>query len=345
VDVDLVEKDPEWSVYGVGIIQPGNALRALDALGLADEVVAQGFPMEGSRFHRADGTVLADLPFHRVAGPRYPPMNGITRSRLHGILTDAVRGSGADVRLGLTIDAVADDGGVTFSDGTDGAYDLVVGADGIHSRVRSHLFGEQLRPQYTGQVCWRVNVPRPPEVEGIWMFAGTDGKAGCVPLGPDLAYLLLIEEPPPGGERVTDDRLAETLRERLAEFGGVIGELRDAHVTEDSEIVLRSVQALLVDPPWYRGRVVLIGDAAHATSPHVGQGAAMAIEDALVLAEEVVSWPLEDALERFMERRFERCRFVCEASRQIGAWELERRHDADFAGLTQQSVLVTAEPI
>jgi 2-polyprenyl-6-methoxyphenol hydroxylase-like FAD-dependent oxidoreductase len=105
------------------------------------------------------------------------------------------------------------------------------------------------------------------------------------------------------------------------------------------------VLAVFVEAPWYRGRVVLIGDAAHATSPHVGQGAAMAIEDALVLAEEVTGRPLEEALERFMERRFERCKVVSDISRQIGRWEIERRHDADFAGLTQRSVMVTAEPI
>jgi 2-polyprenyl-6-methoxyphenol hydroxylase-like FAD-dependent oxidoreductase len=348
VAVDVAEINPEWSVYGVGIIQPGNALRALDALGLAQDAIDQGFPMEGSRFHRADGTLLADLPFHRVAGPEYPAMNGITRSRLHVLLTDAVKASGADVRLGITVDALDDSAEgvhVTFSDGTQGDYDLVVGADGIHSKVRALVFGDDIQAEYTGQVCWRVNVPRPPDVQGIWMFAGTNGKAGCVPLAPDLAYLLLIEEPPEGEDRVPDDRLAETMRERLAEFGGIIGELRDACISRNEDVVLRSVLAVFVEAPWHRGRVVLIGDAAHATSPHVGQGAAMAIEDALVLAEEVTGRPLEEALERFMERRFERCKVVSDISRQIGRWEIERRHDADFAGLTQRSVMVTAEPI
>jgi 2-polyprenyl-6-methoxyphenol hydroxylase-like FAD-dependent oxidoreductase len=345
VAVDVAEINPEWSVYGVGIIQPGNALRALDALGLAQDVIDQGFPMEGSRFHLADGTVLADLPFHRVAGPAYPPMNGITRSRLHVLLTDAVKASGTDVRLGVTVDAI-DGGHVTFSDGTEGDYDLVVGADGIHSRVRSLAFGDDIQPEWTGQVCWRVNVPRPAEVDGLWMFTGRDGKAGCVPLSPDLAYLLLIEEPPDGAERVPDDRLAATMRERLAEFGGVIGRLRDERITRDEDVVLRSVLAVFVDGPWYRDRTVIIGDAAHATSPHVGQGAAMAIEDALVLAEEVTAdGPLDAALARFMDRRHDRCKAVCDISRQIGRWEIERRHDADFAGLTRQSVILTAEPI
>ncbi|MEN3279053.1 MAG: hypothetical protein V7607_193 [Solirubrobacteraceae bacterium] len=347
--VEVVEINPDWSVYGVGIIQPGNAIRALDALGLAEQVVAAGFPMDGSRFHDRDGNVLANLPFERVAGPAYPPMNGITRLRLHEILTTAVRESGAVVRLGLTVEHIDDGPGgvqVAFTDGTSGAYDLVVGADGIHSLVRRLVFDPDLAPAYTGQVCWRYNVPRPEEVDRLWMFVGTDGKAGCVPLAPDLMYILLIEEPPPGGERVEDGRLAEVFRERLAEFGGVIGRMRDEVVTDPAQVVLRSVQSVLVPRPWYRDRVVLIGDAAHATSPHVGQGAAMAMEDGIVLADELGrDQPIGAALAGFDRRRYDRCKFIYDVSRQIGQWELERRHDADFAGLTMRSTLVTAEPI
>jgi 2-polyprenyl-6-methoxyphenol hydroxylase-like FAD-dependent oxidoreductase len=350
IAVDVVEVNPEWTVYGVGIIQPGNALRALDSLGLAEQVLADGFGMEGSRFHLADGTILADLPFQRVASPDYPAMNGITRTRLHEILTAAVGESGAEVRLGVTVD-VLDDGPdavtATYSDGTTGTYDLVVGADGIHSKVRALVFPDAPGPAPTGQVCWRCNVPRPEEVDGLWMFTGRDGKAGIVPLAPDLAYILLIEDPPPGGERVADEDLPRVMRERLAEFGGVIGRMRDEHVTDDAEVVLRSVQAVFVEPPWHHGRVVLVGDAAHATSPHVGQGAAMAIEDAVVLAEELTAAgdDLDAALTRHTARRVERCRFICEASAQIGAWELARDHHADFAGLTMRSTLLTAEPI
>src|SRR5439155_21080227 len=134
--------------------------------------------------------------------------------------------------------------------------------------------------------------------------------------------------------RVPEERLPETMRERLAEFGGPIAVLRDTYITPASEVVYRPVESLLVPAPWYRGRIVLIGDAAHATSPHVGQGAAMAIEDAVVLAEEVTSdsGVTAAALERFMDRRFARCRRIWEISRQLGRWEIEHRHDADFVG-------------
>jgi 2-polyprenyl-6-methoxyphenol hydroxylase-like FAD-dependent oxidoreductase len=348
LEVDIVEINPDWSVYGVGIIQPGNAIRALDALGLGEEVIEAGFPMDGSRFHDAAGNVLADLTFERVAGERYPPHNGITRTRLHQILTEAVKEAGADVRLGVTVsglDQGADAVEVEFSDGSSGRYELMVGADGINSRVRELVFDPGLKPEPTGQVVWRYNVHRPAEVDGLWMFAGTDGKAGAVPLAPDLMYILLVEEPPPGESRVPDKRLAEVMRERLAEFGGVIADARE-EIVDDDGVVLRAVQSVFVPAPWHRGRVVLIGDAAHATSPHVGQGAAMAIEDAVVLGEEVASRDdLEAALGAFEARRFDRCRAIHEISMQIGTWELERKHDADFAGLTMRSTELTAEPI
>ena len=159
-------------------------------------------------------------------------------------------------------------------------------------------------------------------------------------------YMFVIERWPSDDLDVPGDRLAETLRERLAGYGGVIGELRETQITAESEIVYRPVYSLLVPSPWFRGRVVLVGDAAHATSPHVGQGAAMAIEDAVVLTEEITSSDdLGEALERFMERRFDRCKRIWEISRQLGTWEIEEVHDADFVGLTIESVQLTAAPI
>lgn len=359
VAVDLVELNPKWDVYGVGIIQPGNAIRALDQLGLADQAIAAGFAMDGDRFSLADGTILADNEHPRAAGPNYPSLNGITRTKLHDILTAAVRASGAGLRLGTTITTLEqDDDGVdvTFTDGTSGRYDLVIGADGINSMVRAMVFPDAPEPEYTGQVVWRYNLPRPAEVDRLWMFASRSRKAGLVPLAPDLMYLLMIEslgmeETVALGRddslRLPEDELADILRERLGEFGGLVGELRD-QITDSSQVVYRPVYALLVDRPWFRGRVALLGDAAHATSPHVGQGAAMALEDAIVLAEETTRaepGDLGGALERWMDRRYDRVKTICDISRQIGAWEVEGNLDADFIGLTVQSVITTAAPI
>ncbi|MDI2028253.1 FAD-dependent monooxygenase [Saccharopolyspora sp. TS4A08] len=106
VEVDLVEKDAEWSVHGVGIIQPGNALRALDRLGVAEECVAQGHPMVGMRSWTADGETLLRADEFPPAGEGLPPNNGITRRRPHDILVAAARKSGARIRTGVTTSAV-----------------------------------------------------------------------------------------------------------------------------------------------------------------------------------------------------------------------------------------------
>ena len=349
VEVEIVEQNPKWDVYGVGIIQPGNAMRALHQLGLLDEALAAGFAMDGDRFFLADGTQLTDSDFPRVVGPEYPGLNGITRPRLHEILTGAVKRSGATVTLGQRISSLEQDAGgvdVQLTDGRHERYDLVIGADGVFSQVRSLVFPQAPKPRYSGQAVWRYNLPRPAEVDKLTMYAGPEGKAGLVPLAPDLMYLLYIETP--GGEttpHLDPDTLADALRERLEPFAGQIAEVRDL-ITDSSRVVYRPIETVWVDPPWQRGRVALIGDAAHATSPHVGQGAAMALEDSVVLAEEIARTDvLADAFEAFGRRRYERVRTIVEISEQIGRWEIERNRDVDFIGLTMKSVIVTAEPI
>src|SRR5215813_7251087 len=152
-EVDLVEKNPAWDVYGVGIIQPGNALRALNAIGLAQEAVEQGHQIVGDRTWLADGeTELANNDWPPLV-EGLPPGNGITRPRLHSIMQKHTLDSGADVRTGVTFTQLTDDGDgvdVEFTDGESRSYDLVVGADGLYSQVRETVFGTEPAPKYTG---------------------------------------------------------------------------------------------------------------------------------------------------------------------------------------------------
>ena len=149
-------------------------------------------------------------------------------------------------------------------------------------------------------------------------------------------YLLTIEKPPEGARSGCPRRASR----RSTASGWPSTAARwprcaTRYVTDDDAVVYRPVEALIVPAPWHRGRVLLIGDAAHATSPHVGQGAAQAIEDAVVLGEEVERGGDVDAvLERFMARRFDRCKLVVEGSLQISGLgaggrarrRLRRRH-------------------
>ena len=352
-DVEIVEVNPRWDVYGVGIIQLANALRALASVGLADQALAAGFAMDTLSFYDHEGHLLYSIPQPQLAGPNYPSSNALTRTRLHKLLQDAVRQAGVNVRVGLTAseleqrdDAVE----VTFTDASTDRYDLVIGADGIRSLVRSLVFGTQYQPGYAGQVCWRYNVPRPPEVDNFQMFLGRSGnKAGFVPLAPDLMYILLTDKQPEvdgSWPRIPEERLAEVFRERLAEFGGPVARIRDTYINDSSKVVYRPFETILVPPPWYRGRVVLIGDAAHAMTAHIAQGAAMAIEDAVVLAEELASTPtLLKALDGYMERRYERCKTLVDISSALCKGEIDNDPTVDVAGLSAKSMEVAAAPI
>lgn len=348
VEVDVVEKDPDWSVYGVGIIQPGNALRALDAIGCARRCAERGQPILGDSTWLADGvTMVANHDWPPIAS-QLPPGNGITRPRLHHILTSTTLESGADVRTGVTTTRVeqrANGVDVEFTDGRRGSYDLVVGADGLYSQTRETVFGGSYRPTFTGQVCWRINLPRIPELDKIWVYLGETGTAGFVPLAQDLMYMLTIEKPPEGCPvRLPRGGIAAVYRERLAGYGGPVAEHRDL-VTDDA-IVYRPVDDIIVPPPWHRGRVLLIGDAVHGTSPQCGQGGAQAIEDGVVLADEVAkNIPLQQVLDNFMQRRYERCKFIVEGSRRIGEWEQDHSLDIDPDAVRFQVTTAAQAPI
>ena len=349
LEVDVVEKNPAWDVYGVGIIQPGNALRALDMIGLAQEAVAQGHPIVGDRTWTGDGQMeLADHDWPPLV-EGLPPGNGITRPRLHHILQTGVLDSGADVRTGVTLTDLSDRGDVVdvkFTDGEERSYDLVVGADGLYSQVREMVFGPEVQPKFTGQVCWRYNLPRIDGLDKIWVYIGATGTAGFVPLGEDVMYMLTIEKPPEG-ESLKIDRagIAAVYRERLAQFGGAIAEHREL-IVDDDAVVYRPVENVLMPAPWHSGRVVLIGDAAHGTSPHCGQGAAQAIEDGIVLTQELgARSSLDEALDAFMERRYERCRFIVEGSETIGRWELDHSIPIDPSELRMEVTMAAMAPI
>ena len=205
---------------------------------------------------------------------------------LHRILAAATRASGAAVRLGVSVAAVEQAGdavSVGFTDGTSASYDLVVGADGIHSRLRAMLFPDAPKPAFTGQGCWRAVVPRPADIDCAHVYVGGPVKAGITPVSQDEMYLFLLQHVP-DNPRMPEERWPELLAEQLRGFGGALGAVRDS-LDASAQINYRPLEKLLLPPPWHRGRVILIGDAAHATTPHLASGAGLAVEDALVLGE------------------------------------------------------------
>jgi 2-polyprenyl-6-methoxyphenol hydroxylase-like FAD-dependent oxidoreductase len=349
IAVDIVEISGEWTALGVGISLGGPAMRALKTIGVLDRCVEAGFGVTRLARGNARGEIVAiDGEASRLNGPEYPATLGIMRPVFHRILADATREVAARVRLGVTVEAIQqrpESVEARLSDGTSGQYDLNVGADGINSRVRELVFGSELKPRFTGQAIWRATVPRPPEVDVLISFMGPRNKAGFNPVSKDLMYIFLVTNHQDKTE-IPRAGLVEAMREQLADFGGLVARAREQVVTPE-QVVCRPAEALLVPPPRCRGRVVLIGDAAHATTPHLASGALIAIEDAVVLAElAATDVPVPELLERFMTRRYERCRMVVEHSLQLGEWEQHPdAPGADPLGLQQRTRAALAQPI
>jgi 2-polyprenyl-6-methoxyphenol hydroxylase-like FAD-dependent oxidoreductase len=322
VEVDVLEIKPDFGIRGVGLGQPANALRALRAIGVLDECLAAGFQFDRLRLCDYNGDLVVEHRF-RLGGPGLPAMNALPRIDLHRILIGAATRAGATIRLGATVAATQPEGkqvGVVFSDGPSQRYDLVVGFDGNGSSTRRWLFGDAYEPEPYGYGAWRVIVDRPPEITTMAFFQGLGSKTGVMPLTRDRMYLFHIC-PEPVDAWYDPVRFLEFLRERIAGYGGIVAEVM-ARLTRDHEIVYSPLQPLMVPDPWYRGRVLIAGDAAHACPPHMTQGAGMAMEDGIVLAECVTTnAPVEAQLREFMDRRYERTAFVQRFSRQMLAAE------------------------
>lgn len=348
IQVEIVERKTDWTVLGVGIILQGPALRALRKVGVLDRCIQEGFGSNELQIGGVEGHVFASFPQPQLAGPQYPATIGILRPALHNILMEASREADVSIRLGLSVASLTQDADaveVDFTDGTRGRYDLVVGADGIYSHMRELLFGKSIQPKYVGQIVWRANLERPPEVTNVSMWYGPCNKAGLSPFSQQGMYLFLTQNIP-SPTRPEPERLPALLREQLAGYQGLVGEARE-RITDPEQINYRPIESVLLPSPWYKGRVLLIGDAAHATTPHLANGAAMAIEDAVVLSDLLVSdGSVSLVLEEFMYRRYERCRMVVENSLQLVEWEKESlAPDARFDELMGRSVMALAEPV
>jgi len=348
IDVELVEKSPTREVPGSELMVGGSFLRALDALQLAERCIDVGIGLDTTRLCAADGQVLAEVAMPSVARGELPRAAGIMRNNLLGILLNTAEAMGSVVRHGTTIEAVkngAEEIGVTFSDGRSGSYDLVVGADGVRSTVRSLTMPDAPQPRYTGQGVWRAHLPRTGDPM-LAVFFGTSNKAGFITVSEESQYVFCVVNAPTP-ERLPEERFPELLREVLAEYGGLIGEVRE-QIQDRTQIYYSGLVSLLLPAPWHRGRVLLIGDAAHACTPHLAYGAGIAVEDGVVLGDVLARYDdLPAALEAFMRRRYERCQMVVNNSLQLGNWEQNAVPETSrlSAELPEESWAALAEPI
>ncbi|MFD3626425.1 MULTISPECIES: FAD-dependent monooxygenase [unclassified Streptomyces] len=346
VTVDLIDIEPGRTVAGAGLTITGPTLRALRQLGVYDAVAARGYVGEGIRVCGVDGTYIRDIPTPMPPEAGVRGSGGIGRPVLYGILSSQVLARGVRPRFGLSVAEIAQDGSgvdVTFSDGTAGRYDMVVGADGIYSRTRQQVFTGAPEPEYTGQSVYRMFVPRPPEVDRRHYFLGGEVKVGWTPVSAERMYLFVVERTPRTIREPHE--LPGSLAGLLEPYGGHVRTFRES-IREDTEIAYRPLESFRLPGPWHRGRVILIGDAAHPTTPQLASGAGIAVEDALVLADELARHGTGPAaLRAFSARHEQRCRFVVESSIEIGRLEQEQAPPEAQTAVVERALARLMEPV
>lgn len=348
-NVDLVEIDSGWRSYGAGISLGGPTLRAFRTLGILEEFLKQGCGADGLDVFTPTGQHIATIPTPRLAGPDVPGGGGIMRPVLAKILASATRASGVDVRLDCTFTSIkqhAEQVEVTFTDGQSRSYDLVIGADGLFSKVREALFPNAPKPRFTCQAVWRAVLPRPPELARPSMWMGMPKiKVGVNPVSNSEMYMFVTEDRPTN-DFIEPALFPRLLADLLAGFPAPTLQAIRAQLSERSQIVYRPLESLLLPRPWYQGRVVLIGDTVHATTPHLAAGACIGIEDAIVLADELgKASSVNAALEAFQLRRWERCRMVVENSNRLGELEVSGGDRAEQQRILGSSMAALAAPI
>lgn len=349
IDVDLVEIDPEWCELGAGITINGASMRALEDLGLYDQVVEKGCVTSGVAINLPHGPRLMELPTPSPVGSTVGGSGGIFRPTLARIMSAATVEAGVDARPGCTYTSITmtDEGAeVEFTDGSTRSYDLIIGADGVHSQLRKEYFPEVPAPEYIGQGVWRAIMPRPTEINQVTMWMGNHLKLGVNPVSDTHMYMFITEDRPTK-EHIDKETWPQVFADLMGNFPNPIVQSLIPHVFKaEANIDYRPLANLLVPMPWNRGRLVMIGDTVAATTPHLASGAGIGIESGIVLADELsANDSLQAALDKFHARRWERCRLVVENSARLCHIEINDGDRQEHSKIMGQSLAALAQPI
>ena len=295
----VVEINEATSSRGLALMLTSNVALALRRIGLDETTIQQGIVLERIVQSDASGNPIVEHDFS-PSNERHAPNIGITRDALISCLSGGDR---LPIRYSTSITSIeeaTDAVDVVFSDGERGQFDLVVGADGVHSTLRNQLY-PAVEPVYRSFCGWRT-VMHCPSGDTVFRIRSVPGRIlGSFQVAPNLIYAFLLAHQSELPALSRQGNL-ERLRELALEFDGPVASLIQQQ-DDPARVVFAPVREVEI-PSYHRGRILLIGDAAHGFPPHLAQGAAMAIEDAVALSELLgQSDNVEQVLRSFESRR------------------------------------------
>jgi 2-polyprenyl-6-methoxyphenol hydroxylase-like FAD-dependent oxidoreductase len=319
--VEVFETAPVIKPLGAGIVLAANAMKALQKLGIGEEVISRGKRLNHFRILSESGEILS-LANSQALSQRYNTVDNFTihRADLHQVLLNQLP-TGIVHTNKRCVGFSQHDSQVTvrFADGSQATSDALVAGDGIHSVIRRQLLPDSA-PRYAGYTCWRgvtSLLPREWDDTVATETWGSRGRVGIVPLSQDRIYWFVCINAPQNDlsmAAMTPADLAKRLRHYHYPVASVLESTPIEHILRNDIIDLAPIGQLAFD------RVALLGDAAHATTPNMGQGACQAIEDALILARclEKRSDDLTGALQDYQRCRIARTTTIVKRSWQVG---------------------------
>ncbi|WP_186763793.1 FAD-dependent monooxygenase [Planomicrobium sp. CPCC 101079] len=319
ISVQVFDANPEFLPVGAGIGIGSNAMHALADLGIGEEVFRKGYVLQSLVFQNKNGKLLKSIDFLALSEKSGQKNITIHRAHLHRTFIDTLIPGTLHYRK-KCISVEQDSERVTafFADGTHIEADLLIAADGIHSPIRQKILPKS-KPRYAGYTCWRGisdNLGKVEEFTSRELWS-TKGRFGVAPMKDGKIYWFACVNSParnPLHQNLAPQEVAKLFSHFLESISHII------RTTLPKNMLHHDIMDIKPLARFVYGKVVLLGDAAHATTPNMGQGAGQAIEDAICLANGFEQFAdVEQILRFYEEKRVARTAKVIRLSRQIGA--------------------------
>ena len=332
LSVTVCESSRSNSLKGAGILQPQNSFKVLKELGIYEECLNKGFQLDYLKIFDKDGMIISEIS-ERFMDENLPGRNAIWRSELSGILVAKAQSLGVNIEWNKTLQSYTEHEygvHVTFEDESTLTCDILIGFDGIRSKVRDIMLGQKIHPQFLGMGSWRfpIEFPKSKSFHETLMFHNGSTKIGIVPLSESAGYVFILK---PVKIDYWDDKMTryERVMNIVDRFRGASNVIKEG-LSKDAPIIFNLVEEVVLEEKWYSNRVVIGGDAAHASAPNLAQGAAMAIEDAIVLAEEIDNHDyFYTAFQSYFKRRYDRAQKIQKLSSELIRKELRREEGSE----------------